>query len=53
MECFEERIAPALFDCGDAATGGWTLTLTLTLTLTRTRTRTRTLTLALPLALTR
>lgn len=24
MECFEERIAPALFDCGDAATGGWT-----------------------------
>ena len=24
VECFEERIAPALFDCGDAATGGWT-----------------------------
>jgi len=24
VECFEERIAPALFDCGDPATGGWT-----------------------------
>ena len=24
VACFEERIAPALFECADASTGGWT-----------------------------